>query len=288
MQQAGPIVLQIGKIPGIRSSIPGACAMPNDIPKTIYRHEYTAPAYWVDTVEMGFDLDPAATRVATRLTLHRNPRAKHRDIELLGDGPKLVALRMNGQTLKKRDYTLADGKLTIPNPPDEVTLEIETLVQPQKNTSLMGLYVSNGSFFTQCEAEGFRKITWFPDRPDVMAKYTVMLRADKKKYPVLLSNGNLVEQGDLPKGRHYAKWEDPFKKPSYLFALVAGKLVCQEEKFKLDSGRKVLLQVWVEPGNLDKTQHAMESLKHSIRWDQRRFGLELDLDRFMIVAVGDF
>ena len=153
---------------------------------------------------------------------------------------------------------------------------------------MMGLYISNGNFFTQCEAEGFRKITWFPDRPDVMAKYTVMLRGDKKSYPVLLCNGNLIEQGDLPGGRHYAKWEDPFKKPSYLFALVAGKLVCQQEKFKLKSGRRALLQVWVETGNLDKTQHAMESLKHSIRWDEQRYGLELDLDRFMIVAVGDF
>jgi aminopeptidase N len=152
----------------------------------------------------------------------------------------------------------------------------------------MGLYVSNGNFFTQCEAEGFRKITFFPDRPDVMAKYKVMLRADKEKYPVLLSNGNLVEEGDLGDGRHYAVWEDPFKKPSYLFALVAGRLVCQEEKYTLQSGREVLLQVWVEDGNLDKTQHAMDSLKNSIRWDEERFGLELDLDRFMIVAVSDF
>ncbi|MDB5744825.1 MAG: aminopeptidase, partial [Polaromonas sp.] len=163
-----------------------------------------------------------------------------------------------------------------------------TALHPDTNTSLMGLYVSNGNFFTQCEAEGFRKITFFPDRPDVMAKYTVMLRADKEKYPVLLSNGNLIEQGDLGDGRHYALWEDPFKKPSYLFALVAGNLVCQEENFTLQSGREVLLQVWVEHGNLDKTQHAMESLKNSIRWDEMRFGLELDLDRFMIVAVGDF
>ena len=262
--------------------------MTSNTPKTIFRHEYTAPSYWVNTVEMGFDLDPAATRVATRITLQRNPQAKSHTIELLGESVKLVALRMNGKLLKKRDYTLEEGKLRITDAADEVTLEIETLIKPEKNTSLMGLYVSNSNFFTQCEAEGFRKITYFPDRPDVMAKYTVMLRADKKKYPVLLCNGNLVEQGDLPKGRHYAKWEDPFKKPSYLFALVAGKLVCQEEKFKLDSGRKVLLQVWVEPGNLDKTQHAMESLKHSIRWDQQRFGLELDLDRFMIVAVSDF
>jgi aminopeptidase N len=265
--------------------------MTKNTPVTIHRKDYTAPAYWVNTVEMGFDLDPAATRVATRITMQRNSASPNRDVELLGDGVKLVALRMNGKTLRKSNkggYTIAGGKLRIANAPDEITLEIETLVQPEKNTSMMGLYVSNGNFFTQCEAEGFRKITWFPDRPDVMAKYTVMLRGDKKKYPVLLSNGNLVEQGNLPHGRHYAKWEDPFKKPSYLFALVAGKLVCQEETFKLNSGRRVLLQVWVEPGNLDKTQHAMESLKHSIRWDQQRFGLELDLDRFMIVAVGDF
>ena len=268
---------------------------------TIHRKDYTTPAYWVKTVEMGFDLDPAATLVSTRITLERNSASPNKDVELLGDGVKLVALRMNGKSLHKGapsknypgknnkiGYSIADGKLRIANAPDEITLEIETLIQPEKNTSMMGLYVSNGNFFTQCEAEGFRKITWFPDRPDVMAKYTVMLRGDKKKYPVLLSNGNLIEQGDLPKGRHYAKWEDPFKKPSYLFALVAGKLVCQEETFKLNSGRRVLLQVWVEPGNLDKTQHAMESLKHSIRWDQERFRLELDLDRFMIVAVGDF
>ncbi len=245
---------------------------------------------------MGFDLDPAATRVATLITMQRNSASPNKDVELLGDSVKLVALRMNGKTLRKgvpsrhnnNCYSIADGKLRIANAPDEITLEIETLIEPEKNTSMMGLFVSNGNFFTQCEAEGFRKITWFPDRPDVMAKYTVMLRGDKKKYPVLLSNGNLIEQGNLPKGRHYAKWEDPFKKPSYLFALVAGKLVCQEEKFKLNSGRKVLLQVWVEPGNLDKTQHAMTSLKHSIRWDEERYGLELDLDRFMIVAVGDF
>ncbi len=259
-------------------------------PVTIYRKDYTPPAYKVETVEMGFDLDPANTVVATRITMKRNPAAPNAMLELLGgEGLKLAALRLNGATLKKGSgYTITDDKLHIPNTPNDVTLEIECHIQPEKNTSLMGLYVSNGNFFTQCEAEGFRKITWFPDRPDVMAKYTVMLRADKKQYPVLLGNGNLIEQGDLPKGRHYATWEDPFKKPSYLFALVAGKLVCQEEKFRLASGRKALLQVWLEPGNLDKTQHAMESLKNSIRWDEQRFGLELDIDRFMIVAVGDF
>jgi aminopeptidase N len=262
--------------------------MRTDTPHTIYRKDYAPPSYWVDTVEMGFDLDPEATIVATRLTMRRNPASRSKSIVLYGESLRLVALRMNGKALSKRAYTLGHGTLEIANPPDEVVLEIETLTQPSLNTSLMGLYVSNGNFFTQCEAEGFRKITFFPDRPDVMATYKVMLRADKEKYPVLLGNGNLVEEGDLGDGRHYAVWEDPFKKPSYLFALVAGKLVCQEEKFRLNSGREVLLQVWVEDGNLDKTQHAMDSLKNSIRWDEERFGLELDLDRFMIVAVGDF
>ena len=262
--------------------------MRTDTPQTIYRKNYTPPSYLVDTVEMGFDLDPDATRVATRMVMRRNAHAQSKSLVLFGEGLELVQLRMNGKALTKRAYTLSHGTLEIFNAPDKVTLEIETLMRPNQNTSLMGLYVSNGNFFTQCEAEGFRKITFFPDRPDVMAKYKVMLRADKDKYPVLLSNGNLVEEGDLGDGRHYAVWEDPFKKPSYLFALVAGSLVCQEEKYTLKSGREVLLQVWVEDGNLDKTQHAMESLKNSIRWDEERFGLELDLDRFMIVAVGDF
>ena len=262
--------------------------MRTDTTQTIYREQYTPPTFWVDTVEMGFDLDPADTRVATRITLRHNADSRDRTVRLAGEEIRLIRVTMNGRLLGRRDYKLQGGNLLIPDAPDHVTLEIETSLAPEKNTSLMGLYVSSGNFFTQCEAEGFRKITYFPDRPDVMAKYTVMLRADKVRYPVLLSNGNLIEQGDLPDGRHYALWEDPFKKPSYLFALVAGQLVCQEESFRLKSKRKVLLQVWVEPGNLDKTQHAMTSLKNSIRWDEERYGLELDLDRFMIVAVGDF
>lgn len=262
--------------------------MRTDTPPTIYRKDYAVPSYLVDTVEMGFDLTPARTIVATRIVMHRNPASTEQDIVLYGEEIELLQLRLNGKTLHARDYHLDGGVLRIPRAPQDSTLEIETALQPNQNTSLMGLYVSNGNFFTQCEAEGFRKITYFPDRPDVMARYTVMLRADKKTCPVLLSNGNLIEQGDLPDGRHYAKWEDPFKKPSYLFALVAGDLVCQEESFRLKSGRDVLLQVWVEHGNLDKTQHAMDSLKNSIRWDEERYGLELDLDRFMIVAVGDF
>lgn len=259
-----------------------------DAPQPIFRKDYVAPGFWVDTVEMGLDLDHDQTHVATRLTMRRNHDSAEKDLVLLGGALKLLQLRMNGVDLKKKAYSLVDGRLTIFNAPDQVTLEIETAFSPVKNTSMAGLYSSNGNLFTQCEAEGFRKITYYPDRPDVMASFTVMLRADKKKFPVLLSNGNLVEAGDLGQGRHYAKWEDPFKKPSYLFALVAGKLVCQEEKYRLQSGRKVLLQVWVEKGNLDKTQHAMDSLKNSIKWDEDRFGLELDLDRFMIVATSDF
>ncbi|HEU4853433.1 MAG TPA: aminopeptidase N [Telluria sp.] len=262
--------------------------MRTDLPQTIYRKDYQPPSYLVDTVELGFDLDPTRTVVASRLVMRRNPDSRKRDIELSGGDNELVALRMNGKTLSRADYSIAGGMLRILNAPQEVVLEIETIVNPEKNTTLNGLYVSNGNFFTQCEAEGFRNITWFPDRPDVMARYTVMLRADKKRYPVLLSNGNLLEQGDLPDGRHFAKWEDPFPKPSYLFALVAAQLVCQEETFRLADGRDALLQVWVEEGNLDKTDYAMQSLKASIRWDEERWGLELDLDRFMIVATSDF
>jgi aminopeptidase N len=262
--------------------------MRTDKTLTTYRSDYTPPSFWVNTVEMGFDLDPHTTRVATRSTLVRNSESKEKDLILFGESLKLIQIRINGQKLARTAYQIDKHSLRIFNPPDEMTLDIETQISPVKNTSLSGLYVSNHNFFTQCEAEGFRKITYFQDRPDVMAKFTIMLRADKKKYPVLLSNGNLVATGKLSHGRHYAKWEDPFKKPSYLFALVAGKLVCQEEKIKLQSGRKALLQVWVEKGNLDKTQHAMDSLQNSIRWDEQRFGLELDLDRFMIVAVSDF
>jgi aminopeptidase N len=262
--------------------------MHTSIPQAIHRADYTPPSYWVDTVTMAFDLDPGATRVSTRLALTRNQDGPATGLTLHGEELKLVRLCMNGQVLMPPAYTFADNVLHIAQLPDQVILEIDTIIQPDINTTMMGLYVSSDNFFTQCEAEGFRKITFFPDRPDVMATYKVTLRADKARYPVLLSNGNLIEEGDLENGRHYAIWEDPFKKPCYLFALVAGKLVCQEEKFSLADGRGALLQVWVQEGNLDKTQHAMLSLQNSIRWDEERFGLELDLDRFMIVAVSDF
>jgi aminopeptidase N len=222
------------------------------------------PAYLLTQVELGFDLDADNTQVSCRLLMQRNPLATDTTLQLFGVELELMSLRMNGALLKApAQYAIAEDKLVILNAPDAVELEIVTRIHPAKNTSLMGVYVSNGNFFSQCEAQGFRKVTYFPDRPDVMAPYTVMLRGDKAKYPVMLSNGNLIEQGDLGDGRHYAKWQDPFNKPSYLFALVAGNLVCQEESFKLQSGRKALLQVWVEPGNLDKTDHAMQSLKRA-------------------------
>lgn len=255
---------------------------------TIYRQDYTVPPFLVDHIDLVFDLGPSVTQVKAITHLRHNPESESHDIVLYGEALELVKIVMNGKTLTKPDYTTNDGELHIADAPDDVTLVIDTLIRPDQNTSLMGLYLSNGNFFTQCEAEGFRKITWYPDRPDVMATYTVTIRADKEKYPVLLSNGNLVKTGDLPNNRHYAIWDDPFRKPSYLFALVAGNLACREETFRLADGRDVLLQVWVEKNNLDKTAHAMESLKHSIRWDESRFGLELDLDRFMIVAVSDF
>ena len=262
--------------------------MRTDIPQAIHRQDYTPPSYLVDTVDIGFDLDPHTTRVSTRMAIRRHPEAATSTLILHGEHLTLVQLRVDGRQLARKAYRVTSQTLEIPDLPAIATLEIETITHPDRNTSLSGLYVSNGNFFTQCEAEGFRRIAYFPDRPDVMAKYTVMLRADKESYPVLLSNGNLIDEGDLGDGRHFAKWEDPFRKPSYLFALVAGKLVCQQEWYTQRSGHRALLQVWVEEGNLDKTQHAMTSLKNSIAWDAERFGLELDLDRFMIVAVSDF
>lgn len=227
--------------------------MHTDTSTTIFRKDYLPPNYLVQTVEMGFDLDPAATRVATRMTMTRNPSGAASTVTLYGEELQLVQLRLNGKSLTARDYQLKEGVLLIKDAPDQITLEIETLIKPVKNTSLMGLYVSNSNFFTQCEAEGFRKITYFPDRPDVMATHKVMLRADKTKYPVLLSNGNLIEEGDLGDGRHYALWEDPFKKPSYLFALVAGDLVCQQETSACNPGARRYCRcgwkkaIWIRP-----------------------------------------
>ena len=252
---------------------------------TINRADYTPPAYWIDTVELCFDLDPAKTRVLNKMKLRRNTDLPAQPLKLDGDELNLARVQVNGQGTS---FKMEGNRLVLDNLPDEFELEIFTTTCPAKNTKLMGLYVSNDSFFTQCEAEGFRRITYFLDRPDVMAMYTVTLRADKAKYPVLLSNGNLVEEGNLDDGRHFAKWVDPHRKPSYLFALVAGQLVSREQRITSRAGQEHTLQVYVRPGDLDKTEHAMTSLMHSVAWDEARFGLSLDLERFMIVATSDF
>lgn len=256
-----------------------------DTPVTVYRKDYTPPAFAIEHVDLVLDLDPQRTVVTSTLSLHRTGAADA-PLVLAGEALELIGIRVNGQPFT--DFHLDDDTLTLAGLPAQGTLEITAACNPAANTTLSGLYVSNGNFFTQCEAEGFRRITYFLDRPDVMATYRVTLRADRAASPVLLSNGNLLSQRDLPDGRHEAVWEDPFRKPSYLFALVAGKLERIEETIRSASGKEKLLQVWVEPQDLDKTRHAMDSLVHAIRWDEQRFGLELDLDRFMIVAVGDF
>ena len=254
----------------------------------ILRSDYTAPAYWIDTVELCFDLDPVKTRVLNKMTLRRNADVPAQPLRLDGDELNLARVLVDG---KGTSFKMDGNQLVLENLPEGLApfeLEIFTTTNPSKNTKLMGLYVSNDSFFTQCEAEGFRRITYFLDRPDVMAMYSVTLRADKTKFPVLLSNGNLVEQGNLEDGRHFAKWVDPHKKPAYLFALVAGQLVCREQRITSRAGKDHTLQVYVRPGDLDKTEHAMTSLMHSVAWDEARFGLPLDLERFMIVATSDF
>ncbi|NUX98572.1 aminopeptidase N [Paraburkholderia youngii] len=256
-------------------------------PNVIRRADYAPPAFLIDTVALEFDLVPERTVVRNTMRVRRNPdasRAAH--FELMGEQLEFVSAEIDGQPFPNAHPH--EHGLLLDNVPDSFELTLTSICNPAENTTLSGLYVSSGNFFTQCEAEGFRRITYFLDRPDVMASFTVTLRASKTDYPVLLSNGNLLEEGELPDGRHFARWEDPFKKPSYLFALVAGKLVALEERVKTGSGKEKLLQVWVEPHDLDKTRHAMDSLIHSIRWDEERFGLELDLDRFMIVAVSDF
>jgi aminopeptidase N len=253
----------------------------------IRRADYAPPAFLIDSVALEFDLVPERTFVKNTMRVRRNPdAAPGKRLELIGEALELISVALDGAP--HAAHRAHEHGLVVESVPDAFELTIVSACQPAENTTLSGLYVSSGNFFTQCEAEGFRRITYFLDRPDVMATYTVTLRADKSAYPVLLSNGNLIEEGDLPDGRHFAKWEDPFKKPSYLFALVAGKLVALEERIRTGSAKEKLLQVWVEPHDLDKTRHAMDSLIHAIRWDEQRFGLELDLDRFMIVAVSDF
>ena len=252
----------------------------------IRRQDYTPPPFWIRAVDLSFDLDPAKTMVINRMQIERNAAIAAQPLRLHGEELNLTRVQVNGQSVSFRHE---DGMLVIDAVPEgPFTLEVRNTCAPDKNTQLSGLYTSGGGFFTQCEAEGFRRITYFLDRPDVMAVYTVTLRAPKATYPVLLSNGNLMQQGELDNGRHFAKWHDPFPKPSYLFALVAADLVAREQHIRTRSGKNHLLQVYVRRGDLEKTEHAMNSLIASVVWDEARFKLPLDLERFMIVAVGDF
>lgn len=268
--------------------------MKTDTPVLVHRSDYQPTDFLIDAIDLDIDIHPEATEVAARLTVRLNPARPQQigqpTLILDGDNLQTVDLQLDGQPLAASDYSISDEQLRIPCDKTEFELYTVVKINPAANTTLSGLYRSNANYYTQCEAQGFRRITWFADRPDVMATYTVRIVADKAACPVLLSNGNLVDSGDLAErpGWHWARWEDPFPKPSYLFALVAGQLVCTEQTVQTASGKDRLLQVWVEPGNEDKTDHAMASLVRSLRWDESRYGLELDLDRFMIVAVSDF
>lgn len=256
---------------------------------TVFRKDYIPPTHWVDSVYLEFDLHPQQTHVHSTLMIRPNEDRINNDLVLNGRDLDLIRIAIDGRELDRSEYTiLPTGDIVLRGITENIKLEIENVINPQANSSLMGLYLSNGNFMTQCEAEGFRRITYYPDRPDVSAKFTVRINAPKSVCPVLLSNGNLIEEGELDGNWHYTCWEDPFPKPSYLFALVAGNLKCREEKFQLKNGKKALLQIWVEPRNLDKTEFALESLKRAIAWDEERFGLELDLERFIIVATDDF
>jgi aminopeptidase N len=263
--------------------------MRTDIAQPIRLKDYRQPDWLVETVDLDFSLHPTQTKVRATLKLTPNPQGPAAPLVLDGDGLTLVSLKIDGAALPANSFMATPDHLTIPQPPNgPFTLEIETLVDPTANTQLSGLYRSSGTFCTQCEAEGFRRITYFPDRPDVMAVYTTRIEADKAQAPVLLSNGNLIDAGDLPGGRHFATWHDPHKKPSYLFALVGGDLACVEDKFVTMSGREVTLRIYVEHGKEGRCAYAMDSLKRSMRWDEQAFGREYDLDIFMIVAVSDF
>ncbi|MDE2006302.1 MAG: aminopeptidase N [Rhodospirillales bacterium] len=250
--------------------------------------DYRPPAFLVDSVALGIALDPHATIVRSRLALRRNPAGPGGPLRLDGAGQPVRAIALDGVPLGANRWRLDEASLIIDDIPDSAVLEIETTIDPAANTELSGLYVSGGAFFTQCEAEGFRRITYFPDRPDVMSRYSVTITADARACPVMLSNGNPGVVETLGDGRHRVTWTDPHPKPCYLFALVAGNLVALRDRFTTRSGREVALAIWVRPGDEDRCAHAMRSLKAAMAWDEERFGLEYDLDVFNIAAVSDF
>ena len=258
--------------------------------QAIQRLDYTPPAFLIDRVDLTFDLDEEATHITSRLVVQRNASSDTPGLPLIlhGEDLTLESVKLDGALLTPADFELTPNSLSIPGIEEGAILEIVTRLDPASNTRLMGLYLSNGNFFTQCEAEGFRRITYYLDRPDIMARFTTTIIADKSRFPVLLSNGNRVSQGVMDRNRHWVKWVDPFRKPSYLFALVAGKLVSLAGQHTTGSGKNVNIEIYVEPGNLDKCPHALAAAQKAMRWDEERFGLEYDLDAYLIVATSDF
>lgn len=261
-------------------------------PQTVYLKDYTPPEYLIDQIELDFDLDEQGTRVRAKMNVRRNPQSAADSValRLWGEELQLLSIAVDGRPLRDSEYLVGDEALIIHEAPQDRPFEIliENLINPQANTALEGLYLSSSMLCTQCEAQGFRKITWFLDRPDVMSRFKTTLVADKAKYPVLLSNGNKTGSGELDNNRHWVSWEDPFAKPCYLFALVAGQLECVADEFVTMSGRRIALEIFVEQHNVDKCSHAMQSLKNAMRWDEETYGLEYDLDLYMIVAVDHF
>ena len=263
----------------------------NNAPKAIRLQDYQPPAFLIDETHLDVKLYDSHTLVTANLRVRANPDnpvSSLPPLQLDGADLELQSLALDGEALSPEQYTIAGETLTVLDVPSEFKLTIVTKINPANNTSLEGLYVSNGMYCTQCEAEGFRKITYYLDRPDVMAVFTTRIEADKSRYPVLLSNGNPVDAGELDNNRHFVTWEDPFKKPCYLFALVAGTLSKVEDEFVTQSGRTIKLQLFVEPQDLDKCDHAMGSLQRSMAWDEQTYGREYDLDIYMIVAVSHF
>ena len=261
----------------------------NDAPQTIYLKNYEPTAYLIDTVDLDVALDPARTIVKSQLKVSRRAgHASDAPLILHGENLELLSVAVNGAPVATENFDVDETSLTVRALPEQFTLSIEVANAPEKNTALSGLYLSNGMFCTQCEAEGFRRITYYLDRPDILAKFSTRVEADKTNYPTLLSNGNLIDQGDLENGRHFVRWSDPHPKPAYLFALVGGDLACVEDRFTTVSGRDVALKVFVQPQNKDKCDYTLDALKRSMRWDEETFGREYDLDIFMIVAVDHF
>ncbi|MBU1690977.1 MAG: aminopeptidase N [Gammaproteobacteria bacterium] len=264
--------------------------MTQDTLQTINLADYAPPSFLIDTVNVDIDFRRDEALVTAQLSVHRNPAVNTANAPLVLDGEdlELISIRLDGVPMSPDSYRLGAGHLTLADLPDAFCLETVTRIHPDGNTRLSGLYRSANGYFTQCEAQGFRRITWFLDRPDVMSRYTVTLHADKAAFPQLLANGNPVASGDEDGRRHWAKWQDPFPKPCYLFAMVAAKLDVLRDSYRTMSGLEVQLAIFVEPGKLDQCAHAMSALKKSMHWDEQTFGLECDLDHYMIVAVGDF